>query len=118
MKRILTAAALAALTLAPAAWADEWTHQEGRIIDLRVSSKALPYGNPTHIKLEGQWHNQPACAGSGFWSFDSDTPAGKALLDTALAAYLAGRKLKLYSFVKPDCTLRGDMAVVSQMDIH
>ena len=111
MKRIIAALALASLTAAAQAGT-----QSGNVIDLRVSSKALG-GNPTHVMLDGPWDGKPPCAGSGFWAVDSDTPGGKAMLDTLLAAMLSGRKVKIWDLSVSGCTLRGDMADMQQVDL-
>ena len=114
MKRIIAAVALATFTAAAQA---EMSTQTGSVIDLRVSSQAAPGGNPTHVQLDGAWDNKPTCATSGFWSIDSDTPGGKAMLDTLLSAMLAGRKVRIWDLGANACGQRSDMAEARQVDM-
>jgi hypothetical protein len=107
MKRSI---ALLAVAFAQASLASE---QTGKILDIRVSTN--PQFNPTHFRLEGTWPNKPACATEGWWAFDGNTAAGKALLATLLTAQATGRPIVAWGH--DSCNLRSDMETAVQIGL-
>lgn len=62
------------------------------------------YGTKVFVKVTGTATAQPACAINDFqFVFDSNTPTGRALLATALAAYGAGQPVTVNGY--DQCTL-------------
>jgi hypothetical protein len=88
--------------------------QTGQIVDLRVS--AYKTFNPTHVKLSGTWSGAPSCATIGFWAIDTETPTGKNVLATLLAAQAAGKNVRIWG--SNQCTLRGDMETATQVGVN
>jgi hypothetical protein len=107
MKSLIVAVSVA---LAQSALASE---QSGKILEIRVST--TPQMNPTHFRLDGAWPGKPACATVGWWAFDGNTAAGKALLATLLTAQASGRPVIAWGH--DSCDLRSDMETTVQIGL-
>ncbi len=92
MKKILSALMLS--TLSTLTLAGE---QTGKVIEIRVTSKTLG-GHHTHVRIEGDYLNQPVCVDDVWkmWAIDTDTPAGQAMLSTILAAQMSGKPVTFW----------------------
>ena len=91
------------------------SQQTGRVTEIRVTSKTLDFGNPTHITLSGPRTAVAACAFSQWWAIDTDTPGGRSMLAAVLAAQANGKEV---TFLGRDrCNLRGDMETVEQVHL-
>lgn len=90
--------------------------QTGTVISVRVSSKTLAGGNPTHFQINGAWLNPTSCATSGWWAIDTDTPAGLSMLSVVLTAMKTGKQIAARDLSVASCTLRSDMADAKQID--
>jgi len=93
--------------------------QTGTVAEIRVSSRTLAFGNPTHVRLQNVTTNSPlpTCATSGFWAIDTDTPIGKNMLAVLLTAEAASPPKTVILWGSGQCDLRGDMETIAQVSI-
>ena len=95
--------------------------QSGTVAEIRVSTRTIPGGNPTHVRLQAAATSSPIadCAATtkalGFWAIDTDTSAGKNLLSALLMAEATGKQVVVWG--TGACDLRSDMETVYQVII-
>jgi len=89
--------------------------QHGSVQKLFVSGRdyAPPFQNPSHVSIDGDYKEKPACATSGYWAVNTETEQGKAILTLLLTSSATGKKLTLYG--TGACSLRPDMETVFQV---
>ncbi|MGB5398517.1 MAG: hypothetical protein WBN96_15320 [Gammaproteobacteria bacterium] len=89
--------------------------QSGVVQKLFVSGRdyAPPFQNPSHVSMDGNYNDRPACATSGYWAINTETEQGKALLTLLITSSATGKSITLYG--TGSCSLRPDMETVFQV---